>query len=61
MEIGTGEDHIHFLVQGLPSMRVSEIARIIKSIEAKEIFSKQPEVEKLLWEGNFERVIISIM
>jgi putative transposase len=53
VEIGTDEDHIHFLVQGVPSMSVSEITRIIKSITAKEIFSRHPEVKKLLWGGKF--------
>ena len=53
VEIGTDEDHIHFLVQGVPSMSVSEITRIIKSITAKEIFSRHPEVKKILWGGKF--------
>ena len=53
VEIGTDEDHIHFLIQGIPSMSVSDLVRIIKSITAKEIFSRHPEVKKRLWGGKF--------
>ena len=52
IEIGNDEDHIHFLVQGIPSMPISKIVQIIKSITAREIFSKHKEVKKLLWGGN---------
>jgi putative transposase len=38
VEKGTDENQIHFLIQGIPSMSVSEITRITKSIAAKEIF-----------------------
>ena len=37
VKIGAAKNHIHFLEQGVPSMSVSEITRIIKSITAKEI------------------------
>ena len=52
LEIGNDEDHIHFLVQGIPKMPVSRIVQVIKSITAREIFSKHKEVKKLLWGGN---------
>jgi len=52
IEIGNDEDHIHFLVQGIPNMPVSRIVQIIKSITAREIFSKHKEIKKLLWGGN---------
>jgi len=51
-EIGNDTDHIHFLVQGIPTMPVSRIVQIVKSITAREIFKKHPEVKKLLWGGN---------
>jgi putative transposase len=53
VEIGIDENHIHFLIQGIPSMSVSEITRITKSITAKELFSLYPEVKKILWGGKF--------
>ena len=52
IEIGNDEDHVHFLVQGIPSMPISKIVQIIKSITAREIFLKHKEVKKLLWGGN---------
>ncbi|MCK9618290.1 MAG: IS200/IS605 family transposase [Lentimicrobiaceae bacterium] len=53
VEIGTDEDHIHFLVQGVPTMSVGQIIRIIKSITSREIFHRFPEVKKALWGGSF--------
>lgn len=53
IEIGTDEDHIHFLVQSIPTMTVDSIVRTIKSITAREVFLKFPEVKKELWGGNF--------
>ena len=49
VEIGTDKDHVHFLVQTVPMMGVSRLVTIIKSITAKEIFKKKPELQKELW------------
>ncbi len=53
IEIGTDEDHIHFLVQSVPTMAVDRIIRTIKSITAREVFLMFPEIKKELWGGNF--------
>ena len=53
LEIGSDTDHVHFLVQSVPTLTVTEIVTTIKSITARKIFKKHPEVEKLLWGGNF--------
>ncbi len=42
LEIGNDEDHIHFLIQGIPNMPVSRIVQIVKSITAREIFCAKP-------------------
>ena len=52
VEIGADDNHVHFLVQGIPSMSVAEMVRKIKSISAKGIFKKHPELRKVLWGGN---------
>ncbi len=52
VEIGNDLDHIHFLVQSVPTMTVSKIVMMIKSITAKEIFKKHKKVKKVLWGGN---------
>ena len=53
LEIGTDKDHIHFLVQSVPNYSPTQIVKIIKSITAREVFAKCPEVKKKLWGGNF--------
>ncbi len=53
IEIGTDDDHVHFLVQSVPTMTVSNIVRTIKSLTAREVFKNHPEVKRDLWGGNF--------
>ncbi len=52
VEIGNDKDHVHFLVQSVPTLSVTRIVTIIKSITAREIFSRHKEVKKVLWGGN---------
>ncbi|SMP86089.1 REP element-mobilizing transposase RayT [Epsilonproteobacteria bacterium SCGC AD-308-P11] len=51
VEIGNDLEHLHFLVQSVPTMTVSKIVTIIKSITAKEIFKKHKNIKKILWGG----------
>ena len=53
VEIGTDEDHVHFLIQSVPTYSLTKIVKIVKSITAREIFKKHPEVKKILWGGEF--------
>ena len=53
LEIGTDSDHVHFLVQSVPSYSPTQIVRTIKSITAKEIFRQMPEVKEKMWGGEF--------
>jgi len=52
VEIGMEENHVHFLVQSVPTLSVTQIVKIIKSITAKQIFQLHPEVKRFLWGGN---------
>ena len=52
VEIGTDEDHVHFLVQSVPTIPPSRIVQIIKGATAREIYLKNPEVRKKLWGGH---------
>ena len=52
VEIGYESDHVHFLVQSVPNLNVSEITKTIKSITAKQLFEKHPEIKAKLWGGN---------
>ena len=53
LEIGTDIDHIHFLIQSVPTYNVTKIVTMIKSIRAKHVFILYPEVKKQLWGGEF--------
>ena len=53
LEIGSEKDHVHFLVQSVPSYSPTRIIRTIKSITARKILESNPEVKKELWGGNF--------
>jgi len=53
LEIGAEKDHVHFLVQSVPTYSPEQIVRTIKSITARKIFEMCPEVKKLLWGGEF--------
>jgi REP element-mobilizing transposase RayT len=53
LEIGTDKDHVHFLIQSVPIYSVTKIVSIIKSLTAREIFRRCPQVKKKLWGGEF--------
>ena len=46
------EDHVHFLIQSVPMLTLTEIARIIKSITARDIYRLCSQVKKKLWGSN---------
>ena len=53
LEIGTDKDHVHFLVQSVPSYSPTKIIIMIKSLTAREVFARVPSVKKQLWGGEF--------
>jgi len=53
LEIGTDEDHVHLLVQSVPTYSVTKIVTMIKSLTAREVFRQCPQVKKQLWGGEF--------
>jgi REP element-mobilizing transposase RayT len=53
LEIGTDKNHVHFLVQSVPTYGVTKIVTTIKSLTAREIFRRCPQVKKQLWGGEF--------
>lgn len=44
---------MHFLVQSVPMYSPTKIVRTIKSLTAREIFKRVPDVKKKLWGGQF--------
>lgn len=53
LEIGTDRDHVHFLIQSVPTYSPKKIIQIVKSITAKAVFAQCPQVKKELWGGEF--------
>jgi len=53
LEIGTDDDHVHFLIQSVSGYSVTRLVTMIKSLSAREIFKKCPHVKKQLWGGEF--------
>ena len=48
LEIGTDKNHVHFLIQSVPTKSVTSLVKMIKSITARELFKLHPEVKKIL-------------
>jgi len=53
LEIGVDNDHVHFLIQSIPRMSPTQIITTVKSLTAREIFKKHPDVKEKLWGGEF--------
>jgi putative transposase len=53
IEIGTDKNHVHFLIQSVPTYSPKQIIQMVKSLTAREIFKRAPEVKKQLWGGEF--------
>jgi REP element-mobilizing transposase RayT len=53
LEIGVDKDHVHFLIQSVPTYSVTSLVKMIKSLTAREIFKRCPHVKKQLWGGEF--------
>ncbi len=53
LEIGTDRDHVHFLLQSVPTLSPTQIARTVKSLTARELLRRLPSVRRNLWSGAF--------
>lgn len=53
LEIGTDRDHVHFLIQAVPTYRPRKIVQTVKSLTARQGFVGAPEVKQQLWGGEF--------
>ena len=52
-EIGTDGDHVHVFVGAAGRWAPSRIMQILKSISAKAMFKKYPELRKIMWGGEY--------
>jgi len=53
VEIGVDKDHVHFLVQSVPTYSGTKLVKLIKSLTVKEVFRRCPDVKQKLWGGEF--------
>jgi len=53
VEIGVDKDHVHFLVQSVPTYSVTKLVTKLKSLTAREVFRRCPQVKQKLWGGEF--------
>ena len=57
IQIGADRNHVHFLVQSVPTYSPTKIVRTIKSIStgitARELFAQMPDLKKALWGSAF--------
>ena len=53
LEIGIDKDHVHFLVQSVPTYSVTKLVTLVKSLTAREVFRRCPQVKRQLWGGEF--------
>ncbi len=53
LEVGLDGDHVHFLVQSVPTYSPTKIVTTLKSVIAREVFARCPDVKKKLWGGEF--------
>ncbi|MBI3248530.1 MAG: IS200/IS605 family transposase [Deltaproteobacteria bacterium] len=53
LEIGADRNHMHFLMQSVPTYSPTKIVQTVKSLTARQVFARAPEVKKQLWGGAF--------
>lgn len=52
-KVGFDKDHVHMLLRFLPKYSGGQVIKLIKSITARKIFKRKPEIKKELWGGEF--------
>ena len=52
-EVGVDKDHVHFLMQSLPSKSPAELVAAIRSVTARQMLKECPQVREQLWGEEF--------
>ena len=52
-QLGTDDNHIHILCSFHPKLSGGDVVRIFKSITAKQLFRRFPDLRRDLWGGEF--------
>lgn len=48
-QIGCDKDHVHILCTAHPKIAPGQIVRVFKSITARELFKRKPDLKRDLW------------
>jgi putative transposase len=51
--VGIDENHIHIFIGAHPVTAPAKLIQVLKSITAREMFRRFPEVKQFLWGGSF--------
>ena len=51
VEVEVMEDHVHLFVEAPPRLSPAGIMDVVKSITAREMFAKFPELRRVMWRG----------
>ncbi len=49
--VGTDENHLHVFAGAHPAISSAKLIQVLKSISARKMFEKYPEIKKFLWGG----------
>lgn len=49
--VGTDESHVHVFAGAHPAIAPAKLIQVLKSITAREMFKRYPEVKRYLWGG----------
>jgi len=52
-EMAIQEEHVHVFMQVPPRYAPSKVVQVMKSISAREVFKRYPEIRKEMWAGEF--------
>jgi putative transposase len=50
-ELEVAVDHVHILLSFPPKRSIGEVVRVLKSISARELFRRFPQLRRRLWAG----------
>jgi putative transposase len=50
-QVGIDTNHVHYLVSAAPKFSPSSLIQMIKSITAKQLFKRHPDLRRELWGG----------
>ncbi|MCB4757111.1 MAG: IS200/IS605 family transposase [Elusimicrobia bacterium] len=50
-QIGIDKDHVHYLLSAAPKFSPSQVVRVLKSVVAREMFKRHPDLREELWGG----------